>query len=284
MKLFFIRKNLSQNLNIRDFLEEACINNNIDFLDIIPEDFNFLEEGLVKKWDLLYRSSSTHACRAIESFVLTKWGVSFHKNPVEGINFRNDSFLFNKMVWLPIIPTIPDLSNKGLLEQYVEHLGWFPVVLKVTWWSHGVGVMKVDSISSLRSIIDYLESGNTKFILRRFVQHHQQGRLVVVGNKVIASDIAIMSISHDFRSNIGDDKTRVWEAKTYSAEIQDLAVNAVNSFGVEFWGVDILFEESTERPYVSEVNFPCDFSGTQKKTNINIADIMIKFLIGKVNK
>jgi len=49
MKLFFIRKNLSQNLNIRDFLEEACINNNIDFLDIIPEDFNFLEEGLVKK-------------------------------------------------------------------------------------------------------------------------------------------------------------------------------------------------------------------------------------------
>jgi glutathione synthase/RimK-type ligase-like ATP-grasp enzyme len=48
--------------------------------------------------------------------------------------------------------------------------------------------------------------------------------------------------------------------------------------------VDILFETSTGNPYISEVNAPCDFAGTQKKTGKDIAGILIDHLIQKVTK
>ncbi|MDR0608450.1 MAG: hypothetical protein LBG52_09250 [Candidatus Peribacteria bacterium] len=45
--------------------------------------------------------------------------------------------------------------------------------------------------------------------------------------------------------------------------------------------MDILFEESTGTPYVSEVNSPCDFAGTQKKTGIDIAGKIVDYLLQK---
>jgi glutathione synthase/RimK-type ligase-like ATP-grasp enzyme len=94
--------------------------------------------------------------------------------------------------------------------------------------------MKAESIAGLRSLLDYVSATQTKTILRKFIPHTSQGRLVVVGDKVVASDRATMSITHDFRSNIGDDTTRIWEAHTYTKEIENLAVQAVNACGVEF--------------------------------------------------
>jgi glutathione synthase/RimK-type ligase-like ATP-grasp enzyme len=93
--------------------------------------------------------------------------------------------------------------------------------------------------------LDYLDAMDTKVILRKFISHTSQGRLVVVGDKVVASDIATMSITHDFRSNVGDDKTRIWEIHTYDKHIESIAIQAVHSYGVEFGGVDILFEKTT---------------------------------------
>ena len=60
-----------------------------------------------------------------------------------------------------------------------------------------------------------------------------------------------------------------------------MAVKAVRSLGYEFGGVDILFEEETNNPYIAEVNFPCFFPTTQRLTNIDISGKMIDFLINK---
>ncbi|GHV21294.1 hypothetical protein FACS189428_1490 [Clostridia bacterium] len=104
----------------------------------------------------------------------------------------------------------------------------------MTGGTHGVGVIKVDSIPGLRSLIDYVNAVGSKAILRKFINHTSQGRFVVIGNKVVASDMATMSITYDFRSNIDEDKTRIWEAHTYDKEIENLAIQAVNSFEMEF--------------------------------------------------
>jgi glutathione synthase/RimK-type ligase-like ATP-grasp enzyme len=55
----------------------------------------------------------------------------------------------------------------------------------------------------------------------------------------------------------------------------------VQSCGIAFWGVDILFEETTWKPYLSEVNSPCDFAGTQKKTWRDIAGEIVDYLLQK---
>jgi glutathione synthase/RimK-type ligase-like ATP-grasp enzyme len=136
-------------------------------------------------------------------------------------------------------------------------------------------------LASLRSLRDYLKGADVEVLLRKFINHTCQARLVVLGNQVVASDRATRYISYDFRTNISDDKTRKRESYTYSPEIQAIAVQATRTRNLEFGGVDILFEEETEIPYVAEVNFPCDFSGTQGKTGIDIADAMLKYLMKK---
>jgi glutathione synthase/RimK-type ligase-like ATP-grasp enzyme len=142
-------------------------------------------------------------------------------------------------------------------------------------------VIKVESLASLRSLRDYLKGSCTKAWLRKFIPHKSQARLVVLGDQVVASDRATRHISYDFRTNISDDKTRTWEPYVYSPEVQAIAVQATTTRNLEFGGVDILFEEGTDTPYVAEVNFPCDFAGTQDKTGIDIADAMLKYLMKK---
>ncbi|MDR0608449.1 MAG: hypothetical protein LBG52_09245 [Candidatus Peribacteria bacterium] len=233
MKFFFIVKAQNPNSDVRKFLQQACEQRNIEFVETIPETFNYLTTSVQPK-DLLYRASATDTCKALECFLLMKGATSYHMSVLRGMSVINDSFYLNHRESLPIIPTIPDISNKQVLATYVENLGGFPIIVKATGGSHGVGVMKVESLPALRSLVDYLLANQAKAILRKFIPHKSQGRLVVVGDAVVASDIATMSITHDFRSNVDDDKTRIREAHTYAPEIQQLAVKAVRSCGVAF--------------------------------------------------
>ena len=50
--------------------------------------------------------------------------------------------------------------------------------------------------------------------------------------------------------------------------------------GNQFGGVDILID-SNGRPYITEMNFPCNFARAANATNIDIAGLMIDFLISK---
>ena len=71
---------------------------------------------------------------------------------------------------------------------------------------HGVGVMKIDSRESFSSIIDYLQTKDDTFILRQFIEHSEQARIVVLGDQVISSHANMTS--GDFRTNAGEEKNR----------------------------------------------------------------------------
>ncbi|MDR3169940.1 MAG: hypothetical protein LBU27_09760 [Candidatus Peribacteria bacterium] len=135
MKLFFIVKAHNPNSDIRNFLQQACNQRTIEFVEVIPETFNYLTVS-VQPHDLLYRASATDACKAIECFLLMKGVVSYHINVLRGMSIINDSFYLNQKEALPIIPTIPDISNKQALPAYVEALGGFPIIVKATGGSH----------------------------------------------------------------------------------------------------------------------------------------------------
>ena len=52
---------------------------------------------------------------------------------------------------------------------------------------YGVGVIQVDTIEGLKSLFDYVRIQKRTVLLRSFVQHQYYGRLVVVGDRVVAS-------------------------------------------------------------------------------------------------
>ena len=61
-----------------------------------------------------------------------------------------------------------------------------------------------------------------------------------------------------------------------------MAVKAVKTLGLETGGVDLLFD-TDGKPFLTEVNFPHDFSMTQKITGIDIAQAMVKHLMSKTS-
>ncbi|MDR2191236.1 MAG: hypothetical protein LBP53_09035 [Candidatus Peribacteria bacterium] len=101
--------------------QQACAQRNIEFVEATPKTFNYLTVS-VQPNDLVYRSSGTDACRAIEYFLLRNNAISYYTTLLRGMSTLNDSFFINAMVGLPIIPTIPDISNKQTLTEYVAYL------------------------------------------------------------------------------------------------------------------------------------------------------------------
>jgi len=184
---------------------------------------------------------------------------------------------------LPMIKSIFDIpSDKKLLSQYVNKLDSFPIIIKAIGGSHGVGVMRVDSMESLVSIVDYLNSlsDSKNYILRSYIDHESSARLIVLDNKVIDS-ISYKRGKQDFRSNAGTDL--VVSKKQFSQTIQNNAIKAVNSYGSDFGGVDILIDKKG-KGHIAEVNIPCFFPRSQIETGVDIAGELVSFLLKKAEK
>lgn len=258
--------------------EQRNLNVNI----IYVEEFDFTQKINLEKNDLIYRISTSIKAQIVEKFLLNSKVTTFYKDNLRSISkYDNviEATLMHEKANLPIIPTIYCLTNnKKILKKEVDHLGGFPIIIKAQGGQNGNGVMKIESIDSLKSILDYLLLKNESYVLRKFIKHKEQIRLIVVGDKVVAYHTNLAT--KDFRTNASiENRQRI--VKDYSQEIYDIGVKAVNSCGFEFGAVDILIEEDSQKPYIAEVNMPAFFPRTQELTNIDISGQMLDYLIHK---
>ncbi len=230
--------------------------------------------------DMLYRSRVGPQARLLERLLISQNCSHFYTNWAAAFNIRGGSYYLHKKLGLPVIPTVPFMpkSDEGILRA-VEALGEFPIIVKAVGGSNGVGVMRIDSMQSLKSVLDYLRSQQAQVLLRKYVPHEYYARMVVVDNAVVASHTTYTN-ENEFRTNAGKLADNKREARTFSPEIQKMCVEAVRAHGSETGGVDLLFDEN-DKPYIAEVNFPNDFACTQEITGIDIAEEMIKYLMKK---
>lgn len=283
MKFYCIVKNRNKKSIAKKLLKKNCVKKGVDFLLVESEKYDFSKDYQLSNSDLLYRVATDPKSVTVEKKLLNDKCVSVYSDYTNGINKTKHEFLIQEKKSLPIIKTIVDVPNDAkLLKKYVDYLNGFPVVIKATGGSHGRGIMKIDSWESLLSVSDFLNSEPLQltcsdYIMREFIDHSEQARLVVLENKVIASKENRKN-SDDFRLN----KNIKESAKKYSSEIEKTAIRAVNSLGWRFGGVDILIGDNGKH-YIAEVNLPCNFARTQLLTGIDIAGIMIDYLIKKAN-
>lgn len=188
---------------------------------------------------------------------------------VKGMITEKQKIEYNK---IPCLSEVV-LCKKKLEKKVNEELGGFPVVVKALGKMCGKGVMLIDSIISLYSIITFLISDDKKFEVKKFIKHNEQGRLVVLNNEVISSHANIIS-EKDYRSNYHTDRKR--ELRGYDDEVKKIAINALKARGSLMGGVDILINEHGV-PYVAEVNSPCNWGISQSFTGINIAKKVVDF-------
>jgi glutathione synthase/RimK-type ligase-like ATP-grasp enzyme len=263
------------------YFRSACEKLNIVFFVVNAKEVSLKDLPVLVAGDILYRNSASNRAKNIEKLLMVEGVSTFHKNPGTLFLGRKTSYYQNLKAGVPVIPTYPFLPiDRDELAYSVEFVGGFPLIIKVMGKSKGVGVIKIDSVEGYKSVIDYLVSIDASVLIRKFIPHTHYGRLIVIGDKVVASNRTKVP-DNEFRSNTSENTDDNRFSFVFDENIQKIAVEAVSSNGLDFGGVDIIFDSETNLPYVAEVNFPCQFEYAQKITGIDVALLMVDFLLKK---
>lgn len=229
--------------------------------------------------DMVFRMAVDPAARLMERYMIDSGCTTLYRNPKFAfLDFQNPiSHL--EATGLPLIPHVHGGTlQKTHLKEIVESLGGFPLIIKIYGGQKGRNVLKIDSWQSFVSINGYLCRSTQPHLIayQTFIPHSSQGRLIVLGDEVIAS-MLFSQTTDDFRLNTGGNEKK---SKKFPPEIERSVVQATHALGVDFSGTDILFGNDGKF-YIAEVNFPCAFPIAQEITEVNIAKAIVSHLLSK---
>jgi ribosomal protein S6--L-glutamate ligase len=175
---------------------------------------------------------------------------------------------------IPIPETVFSINPHNVEEQ-IKFLGGGPVIIKLQEGTQGKGVMLAESKKSAKSIIDTLYNMNTSILLQEYIEeaHGEDLRIIVVGNKVVASMKRISNID-DFRSNVH--RGAETEAVQLTPKEKYIALNATKYLGLGVAGVDLI--RSKKGPLLIEVNASPGLKGIEAATNVNVAKHIIQYV------
>jgi len=147
-------------------------------------------------------------------------------------------------------PRTAFVNNEDSIDIALDKIGGqFPVIVKTITGAEGIGVMKIDSQESLKSVLQTLWKQDTEVIIQEYIEIKYDVRTLVLDGKIIASVKRIKG-GKDFRTNkaLGNDS----EPYKLSKAERDLVIQAYKMSGCYFAGVDHITNKGTH--YILEVN------------------------------
>lgn len=247
---------------------------------VTPRRFDFAATEPLPDGALLFRPAVSLLASRVEQALWQPKVATFLLDP-DGPLVSNvaahETFL---RAGLPVPRTLPLAStDRGLLRSYVDALGGLPVVVKALGYSRGVGTIRVDSLASLFSVVDYMMAEGGKPLLCAYVPDAVHWRLVVVGDRVVSA-YRNVNDDDDFRTSGSD------APEDYAAEpppgMAELAVASCQALRHAHGGVDVLWHPSG-RMYLLESNFPCYYAQSQLQTGVDIAGAMLDWLLDRAD-
>lgn len=134
----------------------------------------------------------------------------------------------------------PKMLDLALEQAETDGKLKFPIILKTLRGTHGIGVMKVDSKSSLVSVAQaLLANSNSEVMLQEFIEHDSSLRIIMIGNEMLAANRRGQPKEKDeFRTNshLGS------ETEKYQPTEEELAMarKIVELFGCSFCAIDYI--------------------------------------------
>jgi hypothetical protein len=259
-------------------LSESCAARGIDFVAVEGRRFDYDPARRLESGDLLYRGAVSTAAARAEQF-LYREGVSTF--------FTREGDIYFGMATLPLLYERAGLSipstvyassdDRTLLGSLVERVGGFPVIVKILGRSSGIGVMLLESMPSLVSIVGYALAQGQHPLLCAFIRDAIHWRLVVVGDEVVGHYRNAYRAG-DFRTDGSRDPADF--AAAVPPSVHAAAVRATHAGELEFSGVDVL-EDPAGTAYVLEANFPCYYPHAQLVAGADISGAMVDHLVRK---
>lgn len=171
------------------------------------------------------------------------------------------------------------LNDKDQLDAAVK---WFdekfPMIVKTVFGTHGVGVIKADSLSSLRSIIQQLIKTEDSFLIQEFLEHDKAYRLLVLDGEVLGG-VARTTAANDFRTN-AHQGSEVTEHKPSDNEIE-ICLKAAKAIDIKLAAVDYIIQGEGENAtvIVLEINGSPGFESMQEVVKEPIAKKIIDYVV-----
>ena len=281
MNFYCLHEGFYEGVQLRiDQLLTACESLNITFTPLNSLTADYTNLPTLTKTDLLY--NATRGSETLETLLLNENVTTYYiKNPdfvVSNPDTTKYTILHDKAN-LHSPKTIYHLTdNRELLKRYIDHLGGFPIVIKATGSTRGIGTIKIDSWQNLISTIDYLINTGDKFILREFIKAKSGCRMIVLGKEVIASAEFSMN-KDDFRNAVVLAEVKYFK-REYSQALKDIAITATHLANTVLGGVDFL-EDEKGNFFLLEVNFPTGFSGLIDVCGVDIPMKMVEYLVNR---
>ncbi len=177
---------------------------------------------------------------------------------------------------LPVPPSLT-VGSATYLEGTVDEIGDYPFILKPFYGTHGMGVMLLDTPTSLTSTVDALCDMHRDYVIQSFIAEAAgvDIRILVVGGDAIAG-MKRRAVAGEFRANIH--KGANGETITLTEEYKRIAIDAAAALQLDIAGVDLL--QTKNGPVILEVNPSPGFEGLQLVTGIDIAEAMIECAVG----
>lgn len=164
-------------------------------------------------------------------------------------------------------------NNLFFLDKAEKELT-YPFIIKEVYGSFGKEVYLVKSREEAEKVINNI--GYKDFIMQEFIETSsgRDVRINVVGGKVVCAMGRVNK--NDYRSNItnGGTMTNVNITKKQA----DLAIETVNTLGLDFAGVDVLYGLDDE-PIICEVNSNPHFKSSLECTGIDLSEEIIKYIL-----
>lgn len=164
------------------------------------------------------------------------------------------------------------------IEDLIDEMGGFPVIIKLARGTHGNGVVLAETKKAAKSVMQafyVMDDDGTNILLQEFVEESagQDVRSLVVGGKVVAS-IKRQSLTDDFRSNThqGGEGAPV----RLTDEERKVVQKAARAMGLPICGVDMM--RSNRGPLILEVNSSASLKTPELITGYNVAEKVIEYI------
>ena len=152
-------------------------------------------------------------------------------------NARNKLTTSRILTDAKLLTPITSIVHPAVLEDAVKTVGGkFPMILKTVTGSQGKGVMKIDSMESLQSVVDAFDVDKKEILLQQYLPIKYDVRVgVLLGEAIFA--MRRFKADKDFRTNIKLGSN--YEPYRPSPEMVRIAELAAHAMNMRFCGVDI---------------------------------------------
>lgn len=252
-------------------------------IDLILEHENpksiFIDNKILDLPDFILARSGAHTSYFGLSILkqLETLGVKIFNSP-KSIEISKDKFYTQQLLaqnHLPIPKTM--LIKFPINEKLVKQKLGFPLIVKAISGSQGSGVYLLKDENTFRDLMQLLRLNNTNmhFILQEFVQpsYGTDIRVFLIDNKPIAC-IQRIATNSSFKANYSQGARAI--EYPMNDEIKTLAIKTTQLLGLDFAGVDLLFDGKHFK--ICEANSAPGFQCLESIIDINVPAEIYRYI------